>query len=463
MARDYDVIVVGAGAAGLSAAIASADAGAQVLLVDADTQVGGSSRLSGGHFYAAGTDQQQQAGIEDSADAMFEHYLTLNQWKVEPSVVRQYCDLSAPTLNWLSDLGVEFSAAAVYPSGVSSIARGHPPTGAGERVVQVLHAACDSRSIDIVLNARVTQLLTDDSGALSGIRIGEDEASCGALVLSTGGFGANADLLAKHYPTAAAQGDWSWYIGSPFAQGDGFELGGGVGAAFDGHDRGLLLVTPGFSRDLEVLLPGWLILVNQQGRRFTDETAPYTVLGGLIEQQQGPVYAVFDEAARAGAKRTPASQAYWVNEVLEAKAQAGDIIVADSIASLAQQTQIAAEALAGTLQGYNQDCRAGVDQAFFKPTASGSREITQAPFYAVEVRPAIVCWTGAGLRIDAQARVQSLGEQAIPGLYAAGETVGSLHGDRYVGGGGSFGPCIVFGKLAGENAAQHALTQGRSG
>lgn len=461
MTQDYDVIVVGAGAAGLSAAVAAADSGAQVLLVEADTQVGGSSRLSGGHFYAAGTEQQQQAGIQDSADAMYEHYLTLNQWMVEPSVVRKYCDLSAPTLSWLSELGVKFDPESVYRSGVSSVARGHPPQDAGEGVVQVLHAACDKRSIDIVLNARVTKLLTNESNKLSGIRIGNDEATCGALVMTTGGFGANPELLAKHYPTAAAQGDWSWYIGSPFAQGDGLGLGQEIGAALDGHNRGLLLVTPGFSRDLEVLLPGWLILVNQQGRRFTDETAPYTVLGGLIEKQDGPVYAVFDETARAAAKRSPASQAYWVNEVLEAKAAAGDIILADSIESLARKTGIAYDALAGTLQRYNQDCRDGHDSAFFKPAASGSREINKSPFYAVEVRPAIVCWTGAGLRIDANARVQNDGEQSIDGLYAAGETVGSLHGDRYVGGGGSFGPCIVFGKLAGENAARYALTQGR--
>ena len=98
MSVDYDVIVVGSGAAGLSAAVAAADCGARVLIMEADTQVGGSSRLSGGHFYAAGTSVQQAAGIDDDADAMFEHYMTLNQWLVEPSVVRRYCDLSAPIL-----------------------------------------------------------------------------------------------------------------------------------------------------------------------------------------------------------------------------------------------------------------------------------------------------------------------------------------------------------------------------
>lgn len=91
MSRDYDVVVIGSGAAGLSAAVAAADAGASVLVVEADKQVGGSSRLSEGHFYAAGTSIQREAGIEgDTAEAMFEHYMTLNQWMVEPSVVWRF-------------------------------------------------------------------------------------------------------------------------------------------------------------------------------------------------------------------------------------------------------------------------------------------------------------------------------------------------------------------------------------
>ena len=128
MNRDYDVIVIGAGAAGLAAALGASQAGASVLVIEADRQVGGSSRLSGGHFYAAGTSAQRDAGVaNDSAEAMFEHYMTLNQWLVEPSVVRRYCDLSAPTFEWLKGLGVEFRPEGVYRSGVSSVPRGQRP------------------------------------------------------------------------------------------------------------------------------------------------------------------------------------------------------------------------------------------------------------------------------------------------------------------------------------------------
>jgi len=456
MSRDYDVIVVGAGAAGLAAALGASLGGASVLVMEADKQVGGSSRLSGGHFYAAGTSLQKVAGVEgDSADAMYEHYMTLNQWLVEPSVVRRYCDLSAPTFEWLMGLGVEFTPEGVYRSGVSSVPRGHRPEGAGERVVEVLYGHCGTRNVDFVFNTRVTRLLTDDAGRISGIQSGDDVATTGAVIMATGGFGANKELLSRYYPQAAKADNWSWYIGTPMAQGDGLTLGQQLDADITGHDRGLLLVTPGFSRDLEVLLPGWIVMVNAEGHRFADETSPYTVLGGLIQKEGGHAFAVFDEAARAAAKPSAVSRAYWVNEVLEAKANEGRIARAGTLGELAKKIGADPAVLEGTIARYNADCLAGRDSVYFKDSASGMRPVVAPPFYAAEIRPAIICWTGTGLRIDADTRVLRRDERAIPGLFAAGETVGSLHGDRYIGGGGSYGPCVVFGRLAGENAANY--------
>ncbi|MBT4160990.1 MAG: FAD-dependent oxidoreductase [Gammaproteobacteria bacterium] len=460
MSRDYDVIIVGSGAAGLSAAVAAADTGASVLVIEADTRVGGSSRLSGGHFYAAGTSLQAEAGvIGDSADAMFEHYMTLNQWMVDPSVVRQFCDLSAPTFEWLKDLGVGFPKAGVYPSGVSSTPRGHQPEGSGEEVINVLDGHRSHKGVDLVLDSRVTDLIMED-GRITGIKVGNDEARCAAVIMATGGFGANPEMIKKYYPQAAASGDWNWYIGTEGAQGDGITLGTSVGASIDGYDRGLLLVTPGFSHDLEVLLPGWLILVNRQGRRFTSESAPYTVLGGLIQREGGSAFAVFDEEARLGAKPSPISQANWVADVLERKAKEGSIFRADSLEDLARSMDVSTTGLIGTIERYNADVSTGTDSAFFKNT--GMKTITEPPFYGVEIRPAIICWTGTGLRIDAETRVMGHDEKPIPGLFAAGETIGNLHGDRYVGGGGSFGPCIVFGKLAGENASRYTAALNES-
>jgi len=382
--------------------------------------------------------------------------MTLNQWLVDPAVVRRYCDLSAPTFEWLKSLGVQFAPEGVYPSGVGSTPRGHQPEGAGEAVVQVLDGHRSHKGVDLVLQSRVTALVSDADGRVTGVRIGEDEASCAAVIMATGGFGANPEMIEQYYPEAASSGAWRWYIGTEGAQGDGITLGQAVGATIAGHNRGLLLVTPGFSRDLEVLLPSWLILVNAAGRRFTNESAPYTVLGGLIQHQQGPVFAVFDERARREAKPNPMSQAYWVADVLARKADEGIIQRADSLSALAQAAGVDAQGLQGTVARYNFDAQNGADTAFFK--TGTLQAIAEPPFYAAEVRPAIVCWTGTGLRINADAGVLGQDEQPIAGLYAAGETVGNLHGDRYIGGGGSFGPCIVFGKLAGEQAARFAAS-----
>ncbi|MFN3233716.1 MAG: FAD-dependent oxidoreductase [Alphaproteobacteria bacterium] len=454
MERDYDVIVIGSGAAGLAAAVAAADSGASVLVVEGEKQVGGSSRLSGGHFYAAGTSVQKEAGVTgDNADAMYEHYMTLNQYLVDPAVVRRYCDLSAPTLEWVMELGVKYPADQLYASGVGSTPRGHPPEGEGQEVINVLEGHRSTKGVDLVLDARVTGLVTNEEGRVTGIQIGDDEATCGAVIMATGGFGNNPEMIEKYLPRAAATGDWGWYIGAEGARGDGITLGQSVGGVVDGHDRALMLATPGFSRDLEVALPGWIIMVNQDGHRFCDETGNYTVIAGLLNKQGGNAYAIFDEPTRAAAKRTPFFQAYWVNEVLEQKADEGRIFRADSLAELAALAGIDAEGLEGTAQRYNSDVEAGEDTAFFKQAPMAP--IRTPPFYAVEIRPAILCWTGTGLRINADTCVIDKAEKPIRGLYAAGETVGNLHGDVYVGGGGSYGPCLVFGKLAGENAAKY--------
>lgn len=455
MARDYDVIIVGSGAAGLAAAVAAADKGASVLVVESQKRVGGSSRLSGGHFYAAGTSTQKEAGVVgDTADAMFEEYMTLAQWLVDPAVVRKYCDLSAPTLEWVKSLGVKYPKEGLYASGTGSTKRGHPPEGDGEEVINVLDGHRSNRGVDVVLDSRVTGLVTNDEGRVTGIRIGDDEATCGAVILATGGFGANPEMIKKYLPRSAATADWNWYIGADGAQGDGITMGTEVGGVIDGHDRALMLATPGFSHDLEVAMPGWLVMVNKQGRRFCNEAAPYTVIAGLLNKQGGTAYAIFDEAARAAAKRTPQFQAYWVNDVLEQKADEGRIFKADTLAELAAKAGIDAEGLEGMAERYNADVAAGQDNAFFKKATMAP--IKTGPFYAVEIRPAILCWTGTGLRINADTAVMNKADKPIRGLYAAGETVGNLHGDVYIGGGGSYGPCLVFGKLAGENAAQYA-------
>jgi fumarate reductase flavoprotein subunit len=141
--------------------------------------------------------------------------------------------------------------------------------------------------------------------------------------------------------------------------------------------------------------------------------------------------------------------------VIDAQVAEGKVLRADSVEGLARRAGIDPGALSGTLERYNADCERGEDSIFFK-AAHDLRPVVTPPFFAAEIRPAIVCFTAVGLRVDSEARVLDVCEHPIPGFYSAGETSGGVMGARYIGGGASIANAIVFGRIAGSNAAVHA-------
>lgn len=453
MDRDYDVIVVGAGGAGLAAAHMAARAGARVLVVEAGDKAGGSTALSGGVFYAAGTSLQRRAGIEDTPEALYRYYLHINQYKLDPALVRRLCHDATPAFEWLVGLGVDFPEENLYCSGVDKIRRGHRARGHGAEIAEVLEGSLSGLALDMALRSRVQELLVED-GRVAGILVEGDRVTAGAVVLATGGFGANRQLLAELYPTAAAQGELSWYIGSAHSQGDGIRIGRRLGAGITRPDRGLLLMTPGWEKELETYLPPWLIHVTHEGRRFVDESCEYSILSELLNEQTArECFAIFDEAARREARSITAPN--WSADRLAHFAACGQIAQADRLEDLAAQLGIDAATLATTVAAANRAAETGRDAHFFKP-AEHLKPIATPPFYGARIRPAIVCWTGTGLRIDPEARVLDQADRPIAGLYAAGETTGGMFGPCYAGGGASIGNAIVFGRVAGSNAAAEA-------
>src|SRR5436190_22573248 len=135
---DYDVIVIGGGAAGMSAAISAHDRGARVLLLDGEKKLGGSTALSGGWFFAAGTSVQRAAGIvDDSSQAMFDYYAQVNQWRIDTPVVRRLCDEAGAAFEWLVSLGVHFPVKNLKRSGMEPVARGHQPDGPGAQIADI--------------------------------------------------------------------------------------------------------------------------------------------------------------------------------------------------------------------------------------------------------------------------------------------------------------------------------------
>ncbi len=465
--RDVDVIIVGSGVSGLAAALTARQLGApRVLVAESEGVVGGSSRLSGGLVMGAGTRYQKALGIDDDVESMFHDYMQLNRWNVDAAVVRRFVELAGPTVEWLGDLGVEYYDTLVF-GGEERVPRVHVPIGRGQAVIDVLTRHCREADVDIALGQRVDRLLTAD-GNVMGVAVGDDSITAHAVVIATGGFGNSPEKLATHFPSAARTGS-AWYIGADGARGDAIDLAAQVGAQVVGHDHGLRLLHAGFDLIYEAYLPGWIVLVNRDGRRFVDETAPYGILDSQAREQGDVVYAIFDRAALEAATATgvarykhsiPGSSKrqspHWNFDIIEQMLGEGRVTSAATIAELAGALGLPPSSLEGTVARNNTNVRLGVDDEYLKE-AKFLESIATPPFYGVELRPATVASTACGLRIDPNANVRGIDGHGIRGLYAAGECTGGVVGAQYVGSGNNYANCAVFGRVAGASAAALAM------
>lgn len=462
----YDVVVIGAGGAGLSAAIAAADQGARVIIFESETEIGGSTQLSAGMFTAAGTSVQRALGIDDSPQLHYQHYMDLNQWRLRPGLIRSFCRRSLDTFEWLLELGLEVPAQrstnahmpGLTRAGVEDVWRGHVPAGEGYGLVQVLDKARRQRGCDLVVRTRVDRLLIND-GRVAGVVADGVEVSAAATVVASGGLTRNPDLLATYYPDALRAGDDLFVVSAPGSRGDHIHFGRQVDATIAGSGWGMLLVTAYFQR-----LHHWQsgfpplsrILVDAAGHRFMDEDASYAVAAGIVDDHGGWAWMIFDETARLSL--TP-GYPHWSAENVLAEAQAGRTLRAGTLEELAVAVGAPAATLAATVARWNEQLPHGSDPDFLRHEslrAKGSRlpdPVGTAPFYAVRVRPAELAVSHAGLLIDEDARVLDAAEAPVPGLFAAGEACGGILGNRYVGGGTAIANAIVNGRTAGQYAA----------
>jgi fumarate reductase flavoprotein subunit len=477
MERDFDVIVVGSGAAGLSAAIEAREAGASVMLIEADTHLGGATRNSTGVVYAVKTSTQAEDGVEDDPDAFYDYIMTLNQYACRPDLMRRYADESAAMLDWLKDAGVEFPATMLVHSDVSGIRRGHTSKTFGMGVADALINRAGAIGVESALGTRIDALLVE-RGRVTGIRAGDTELRAGSVVIATGGFGNNPAMLEKWFPSAAYHGDRTWavHIDAPFILGDGITLGEQVGAQITGHDRGLIQPTPGFAKNVEAFLPPWVVAVNKHGKRFMAEWDSYAVCGYLIDEQPDRrCWAIFDhptlvangdDLSYADPYNSGLAISSWEEHTIAAELAKGTesrgvVFKADTIEELARKAGLDPVAVGETIRVYNHDVEVHGEDRQYRKDGNGHplTAVKTAPFYAVEVRPAIIGFTAAGLDVDIEGHVRDTRGLAIPGLFAAGEVLGCFHGKRYGGGGMSIGSAVLFGREAGRVAAREALAR----
>lgn len=470
MPDDWDVIVVGAGGAGLSAAASAAERGGRVLVLESEDQVGGSMNLAAGMFTAAGTRVQEALGVEDSADRFYQHYMDLNQWRLQPGLVRRFCDATAPTLHWLLDLGLEVpvqrSTNAHMPglgrAGVEDVWRGHTPAGEGYAVVQLLDRTMREHGAEVALGSRVRDLLVED-GRVRGVVVGGETATAGAVVVTTGGFAQDRGLVSRFFPDADAAGEHLFVVSGPGSRGDHLHLGEQVDAGLAGEGWGLLLVTAYFQQQHHWdagFPPTSRLHVNADGHRFMDEDASYAVAAGILADQPGPCWVVFDEAARSS---LPEGYSAWTPSRIAAEVAAGRTHRSDTLPGLADSIGVPRTTFAATVARWNATLPHGTDPDYLRHLTLEAKghtappaPVATPPFYAAQLVPGELVCTHTGLRIDPDARVLSRSGAVVPGLHAAGEAGGGLLGNRYVGGGNAIANALTMGRIAGLSALRHA-------
>ncbi|MCC7329582.1 MAG: FAD-binding protein [Gammaproteobacteria bacterium] len=466
-----DVIVVGAGIAGLAAALQAADGGARVVVVDSNSVGGGHAMLASG-FSLVGTPLQQKLGYHDDVERAVRDILAWGG-DADPYWVRRYVEDSRHEVyDWLVDRGVEF--AMILPNPEDSVPRFHLPRGAAARaVLPMLRGALGSPQIAFLWNHEVTGVLRGAAG-ITGVTVRDSRSGhqlrvdAPAVVIATGGFESNDALVREHWPGDRAVPE-PLYVGSgQFATGSGLQLAVGAGATLERMDRQLVYVTgmpnprdPAHRRGLLVLNPA-AIMVDAQGRRFVNEAAPSKDIESLLlSRPQASHWLVFDEGSRA---QLMIRGGPWLDrKAMEADIMANPALVsrADDIAALAVAAGLPPDALAATLDRYNGFVSAGRDadfQRFGQGTAGPPPPALKVPpFYAIKLSPMTRKSMG-GIAIDHDAHALGAGGQPVRGLYAAGEATGVAGINGSHGGSGTFlGPSLLLGRIAGRTAAAEAV------
>ncbi|MFN8169159.1 MAG: FAD-dependent oxidoreductase [Candidatus Nanopelagicales bacterium] len=435
-ALSSDVVVVGAGPAGLALTVHAADRGLDVTLVEAAEDIGGALPWSGGHLSAAGTRRQAERGIADSVEAHLADIERISRGTARPGLTRRAVEEAVPTLEWLDDLGLELDPATpriVHGHEQYSVPRTVHGTNMALGILEVLRAelervVADGR-VTVLLGTRVTSLVAAGERVV-GVRLaGGDQVLGDEIVLATGGFGHEPELFAE------LEGVPLVTSSAPTSTGDGIRLGRSVGAGIAG--RGMYIPTfgglPPEGDDLRVdwvhrphlvapERPPWEIYVDRGGRRWVAEDEPSIDAKerALTTIEDMTFWTVFD--AHALASSHPMVMGWSADELDAAAGVRRGVTKAATLEELAAAAGIDADGLLATVERYNGFVDAGRDDALGRTHLPA--RIEQGPFYALENHP-VTLITFAGLSVDDDLRVLREDGSVIEGLHAVGEVIGS--------------------------------------
>lgn len=447
---DYDIVVVGMGGAGMCAALAAKEAGVEnVVILEKTEIVGGNTNFSSSGMNAAATRFQQEAGGDaatDTVDLFISDTMKGGHNYNNLELVKKLCGDSAAAIDWLDGHGITLSD--ITTLGGASVPRCHRPadkSAVGSYIVPLLEQLMHDNGIDIVMGCKVTSLVKDDSGAVVGVTAesadGVVEYSAKAVILATGGFGANFDMIKMYRPdmdgfvTTNAQG----------AQGDGMVMAQAAGANLVQMDQ--IQAHPTVYQENGALIGeavrgSGAILINNLGQRFTNEMGTRDAVSAAeLAQPDGKVWVLYDQNLY---DNTPVTAKYE---------KRGMSIKGETLEDLASQLGVDAAALQETLDTYNKAVADGGASDPFGRTTGLVDPLETAPFYAIPLGPG-VHHTMGGILVSAKSEALTITSEVVPGLYAAGETTGGIHGSNRLGG-NAVADIVVMGKNAGEQAAAY--------
>ena len=491
---DTDIVIVGAGGAGMTAAITAAEAGKDVVILESQAMVGGNSVRATGGMNAAKTPAQDEnefneaAGVEKTLETAASEWAdnetitaladtVAEQWAEyqanpegyfdsvelmeldtligghginDPALVEALCSNSADAIDWLAEQGIELTSVSSF--GGASVKRIHRPVDSegktisvGSYMIPLLQSKCEELGVEILLNTTANKILTDADGAAVGIEATDKNGAAvtvnaKAVILATGGFGANLDMVVEYKPDLAG----FMTTNAPGAQGQGIDMAVAIGAGTVDMDQ--IQIHPTVEANTAALITEGLrgdgaILVNAEGNRFTDEVGTRDVVSAAEIAQTGSYsWLVIDQAM------------VDASSVIQGYIKNGYTVSGETYEELAEAMSVDAAAFAATMEKWNAAVAAGVDEEFGR--TSFANPLDTAPYYAIKVTAGIHHTMG-GLTINPQTQVLAGDGTVIDGLYAAGEVTGGVHGGNRLGG-NAVADFTVFGRIAGEQAAAYA-------
>ncbi|MCG7200271.1 flavocytochrome c [Marinobacter pelagius] len=450
---ETDLVVVGGGLAGFSAALEAAESGLNVVLLEKTDAIGGSSAMSGGCLAFAGTDLQRENGIEDSPERLFEDLVTVGKGEADEALVRAYVDLQLDTYEWLRGHGVDFQPVIETASG-QSVPRVHNVDPA-DMVRQLETAARASGKVEILLNARASRLIRHAEGRVTGLKAlvaGQEQIISGnhGVLLASGGFVKDQAMIHRFVPLY----DNAVFIGGEGNEGDGLRMAWALGADLRDmvHIKGTFGKHPMDENNHHACLAVYkgAIAVNQEGCRYVDESLSYKLLGDACMQQSwGVTYQILDRAImQSGDNRVRILD-------FERRLEEGLFVEADSLEELARLLELPEETFLAQVAAYNEAVADQRTPEFGRKHLvhhhGDLKTISEPPFYAYP-STAAVFGTYCGVKVDPSMQVFDVFGEPIEGLLAAGEMVGGFHGAAYMTG-SALGKAAVFGRIAARTAA----------